>query len=156
LRQYGWSSKYKVENAGGRNSRLDEIQAAILNDFLPLLDGWNEQRRQIAKKYFEGIRVGGIKCINSFSKNYVAHLFVIRFNNRDALLAHLKKNNIFSEVHYPILDYMQPSIKDNYRDTFLENSVELSSEVLTLPCYPEMKDSDVSHVIKVVNGFFHD
>lgn len=153
LRQYGWSSKYCVELAGARNSRLDEVQAAVLSAFLPYLDAWNTRRRQIARKYTETIRNPGVSAPPVGGGDYVAHLYVLRATNRDSLRKHLRDSNIATEIHYPIPDYRQPVFADRFSGLSLDNSEQLAHEVLSLPCYPEMTDSQVDEVIAVVNSW---
>lgn len=153
LRQYGWSSKYKVELAGARNSRLDEMQAAILSVFLPDLDIANERRRAVASRYSQSIRHPDVQVPNVYLDDYVAHLYVIRTSRRDALRAHLQASDIGTDIHYPIPDYRQPVFADRYANLHLPNTERLSEEILTLPCYPEMTDSQVGKVIATVNAW---
>lgn len=153
LRQYGWTSKYTVEIAGARNSRLDEIQAAILLVFLPDLDVANARRRAIANQYSEEINHPKVNVPGVFGEEYVAHLYVVRAEEREALRHHLKSRNIGTDIHYPIPDYRQPVFGNRFESVFLENTERLSGETLTLPCYPEMTDSDVSRVIEAVNSW---
>lgn len=153
LRQYGWSSKYCVELEGARNSRLDEIQAAILSEFLPHLDEGNTRRREIAERYRTEIKKSAISHPKESGCAYVAHLYVIKSADRDALQKHLRSENIASDVHYPIPDYKQPVFENRYNGVCLENTESLAKEILTLPCYPEMTDSEVSAVIDAVNGW---
>jgi dTDP-4-amino-4,6-dideoxygalactose transaminase len=151
LRQYGWTSKYRVEHAGARNSRLDEIQAAILSVFLPELDTENARRRAIATQYSQSIRHPCVQVPGVYRDDYVAHLYVIRTARRDALRAHLQAYDITTDVHYPIPDYRQPIFGNRYADTHLPNTERLTGEILTLPCYPEMTDIEVEQVIQAVN-----
>lgn len=153
LRQYGWASKYTVKVAGGRNSRLDEMQAAILSEFLPGLDKANERRREIAAFYSSQIKHAGIALPKEGSLNYVAHLYVVRTARRDALREHLRALNIASEVHYPIPDYRQPVFGERFSGVQLVNTDRLAQEILTLPCYPEMSSDEVSGVVAAVNGW---
>jgi aminotransferase EvaB len=153
LRQYGWSSKYCVELGGARNSRLDEMQAAILSEFLPHLDEGNARRNQIADRYRNEIKQSEIVHPQGNSDAWVAHLYVIKSPKRDALQQHLRSLQIASEVHYPIPDYKQPVFKNAHADVQLANTERLAKEILTLPCYPEMDDAEVSAVINAVNGW---
>lgn len=153
LRQYGWSSKYCVELAGARNSRLDEMQAAILSEFLPHLDGGNARRNQIAERYSNEIKQPDITHPQANGDAWVAHLYVVKSSKRGSLQQHLRGMQIASEVHYPIPDYQQPVFKNAYADVRLTNTERLVKEILTLPCYPEMEDAEVSAVIKAVNGW---
>ncbi len=136
---------------GARNSRLDEMQAAVLSAFLPLLDDSNRRRREIAKTYSLGIDNPNIICNKHYGEDYVAHLFVIRSKERDSLKEHLLDSEVMSEVHYPIPDHKQSAILEMIPSHALGNTELLSKEVLTLPCYPEMTRADVNFVIDVVN-----
>ena len=151
LRQYGWSSKYKVELENARNSRLDEIQAAILLEFLPGLDACNGLRKNIAKAYCVEINSADVTCDQVNDDSYVAHLFVVRSPQRDSLREHLKSAGIASDIHYPIPDHQQPVFKDKYKSLHLKNTARLSQEILTLPCYPEMTRAQVEQVVHAVN-----
>lgn len=152
LRQYGWVGKYRVE-LNGRNSRLDEIQAAILFEFLPLLDSWNVRRRAIATAYSSNIH-SSLVTLPALGKNdYVAHLYVIRCSQRHSLKSHLENVGIATEIHYPIPDHRQPVWCDHFSDLFLPNTELLADEILTLPCYPEMTDGDVQQVISAINNW---
>ncbi|MFG6206193.1 DegT/DnrJ/EryC1/StrS family aminotransferase [Pseudomonas retamae] len=153
LRQYGWSSKYCVELAGARNSRLDEMQAAILSEFLPHLDEGNARRREIAQRYRNEIRHGEINHAQDAGLASVAHLYVIKSPKRDALQQHLRQAQIASDVHYPIPDYKQPVFGEQFAGVHLTNTEQLASLILTLPCYPEMSDEEVGNVIAAVNGW---
>jgi dTDP-4-amino-4,6-dideoxygalactose transaminase len=151
LRLYGWTSKYKVELAGARNSRLDEMQAAILSVFLPDLDIANERRRAITTHYSQSIRHPDIQVPAVYGEEYVAHLYVVRTARRDALRAHLQACDIGTDVHYPIPDYRQPVFGDRFAKIRLSSTECLSDEMLTLPCYPGMTDEQVEQVIDAVN-----
>lgn len=153
LRQYGWSDKYKVDVAGARNSRLDEMQAAILSAFLPGLDAANARRLAIAERYRAGLRHPEVDVPQAGGESYVGHLYVVRSARRDALRAYLREAGIASEVHYPIPDHRQPVFGDRYAAVRLENTERLASDILTLPCYPEMSDADVDRVVAAVNGW---
>jgi len=153
LRQYGWTSKYTVKVAGGRNSRLDEMQAAILSEFLPSLDEANGRRRKIAAHYSSQIKHADIALPREGALNYVAHLYVVRSAHRDALRDHLRTLDIASAVHYPIPDYRQPVFGERFSGIQLTNTDRLAQEILTLPCYPEMTDDEVGSVVAAVNGW---
>ena len=153
LRQYGWTTKYRVEVGGARNSRLDEMQAAILSVFLPDLDGLNARRRDIAAQYSAGIVHPELSCPAQAGDEYVAHLYVVQSARRDALCAHLRACEIVTDIHYPIPDYRQPVFGNRFESIRLENTERLSREILTLPCYPEMTDAQVGQVISAVNAW---
>lgn len=156
LRQYGWSQKYKVAVPGGRNSRLDEMQAAVLRTKLPYLDGWNEQRREIAKRYNQAFSGFPLQCPQFTGKEYVAHLYVVQIENRDAFRNFLKENAILTDVHYPIPDHKQAAYalpaESNGK---LEKTEQACEKVVSLPCYPGMTDEEVEQVITVVRMYFN-
>ncbi|WP_441280322.1 DegT/DnrJ/EryC1/StrS family aminotransferase [Tardiphaga sp. 862_B3_N1_1] len=154
LRQYGWSSKYVVTIAGARNSRLDEIQASVLSDFLPFLDEENSRRRAIAARYAASISHPLIELMPPRNDDgYVAHLYVILAQNREGLRTHLTACGIASDVHYPLPDHRQPLLSDRFAAVTLPVTERLAGRNLTLPCYPEMTDEDVDAVIAAVNGW---
>ena len=153
LRQYGWGVKYKVEISGGRNSRLDELQAAILNTFLPYLDAWNTRRREIATFYSTSIKHPKVQVPPVFGKENVAHLYVIQSDERDDLRQYLKKQGIATDIHYPIPDYQQSIFKNKFFGFQLPNTEFLAKKILTLPCYPEMNLEDMALIIKAINNW---
>lgn len=152
LRQYGWTAKYESGTAGGRNTRLDEIQAAILCDRLPLLDAENRRRREIARRYTAALAgrrdpvppPGG-------DADWVAHLYVVRSARRAELRAWLDSRGIRTDVHYPIPDHRQPSQEAlPRRSTDLPVTERLAGEVLSLPCFPELEDAEIEAVIAAI------
>lgn len=151
LRQYGWTTKYQVEIGGARNSRLDEIQAAILSVFLPTLDATNVRRREIASLYTTKIEHSDVNLPHVGKEDYVAHLYVLRSAGRDSLREHLRESGISAEVHYPIPDHQQPLFGNRFDLISLKNTEQLSKEILTLPCYPEMSDAQVEQVAARIN-----
>jgi dTDP-4-amino-4,6-dideoxygalactose transaminase len=152
LRQYGWDKKYQVSRAGGRNSRLDELQAALLLAKLPHLDRWNEDRRALARRYSNEVSNPRIECPQDFGADNVAHLFVVRCQDREGLRRHLEAHGISSDVHYPIPDHRQPAYSACHAGPLPETE-RLAREILTIPCFPEMEEEEVSRVIKAVNSW---
>lgn len=154
LRQYGWSSKYQVDHAGGKNSRLDEIQAAILRVKLPLLDTWNESRRDIARRYNEAFSSLAVEGVPGVDESFVGHLYVLRTTKRDALRDFLKSQGISTDIHYPIPDHRQTAYAEPHIVGSLEVTERLCKTLVTLPCFPGMTDKEVSSVIAAVRTFF--
>lgn len=153
LRQYGWTSKYRNELPGGRNSRLDEMQAAFLRIMLPLLDGWNARRRAIANRYSRDIRNERIQVPATSGEEYVGHLYVVQTSDRGALQRHLADAGIGSDVHYPVGDHRQPLFKSRFASTSLPATEAACRDVLTIPCFPELNDDEVTRVIQACNNF---
>lgn len=155
LRQYGWGNKYQFKFLYGRNSRMDEIQAAILKAFLPYLDSWNGKRIAIAAQYYKLLKdIPDIHLPKVNGRNYVAHLYVIRHPNRSDLINYLISKNIVPDIHYPISDYKQEAVIKRIGHTQpLLNTELVTSQILTLPCFPEMTQSEVTRVAEAVLNF---
>lgn len=153
LRQYGWAGKYRVEAGGGRNSRLDELQAAVLRAKLPRLDAWNEQRRDIARRYDAAFADLPLQCPGVVSSEYVAHLYVARTARRDALRAFLASRNIATEIHYPVPDHRQTVLAGSGGPSLPATEL-LAEQIVTLPCFPGLPEEAVERVIAAVREFF--
>lgn len=153
LRQYGWDQKYRVAIPGGRNSRLDEMQAAILRVKLPHLDSWNEQRRSIAQRYSAAFAGLDMRLPCSVSDDYVAHLYVVRVKDRSAFAAALKAQSVSTDIHYPIPDHKQPAYS-NAASVALKVTEQACDSVISLPCFPGLSDEEVSRVIAAVTAYF--
>ncbi|RBL68118.1 DegT/DnrJ/EryC1/StrS family aminotransferase [Pseudomonas sp. MWU13-2625] len=154
LRQYGWSSKYHVGHAGGKNSRLDEMQAAILRIKLPLLDAWNASRRDIATRYNAAFATLGFDALPSVDDSYAAHLYVARLQNRDGFREFLKSEGVTTDVHYPVPDHLQAAYTEPRIAGTLEVTESTCKNLVTLPCFPGMADEAVEAVIAAVKKYF--
>ncbi len=153
LRQYGWESKYRVVDRGGCNSRLDELQAAVLNVKLQHLDSWTQQRQQIGQTYSETINHVHVKTPEAVA-GHVYHLYVLKSEHRDALQAHLKAHEIATDIHYPLLDYQQPVFAgEAISKQQLTNSEANVAQILTVPCYPELDDAGLQTVVAAINSW---
>lgn len=155
LREYGWQDRY-ISNIAGRNSRLDEIQAAVLRVKLKYLNLNNSRRREIATEYSMNLAKLPLTLPSSREDCIeVFHLYVIRLDNREKLRLHLEKYGIQAGIHYPIPIHMQPAYRDRIRVIGQMNTTKkISTEVLSLPIYPELLPSDQEKVIKSINTFF--
>ena len=155
MRMYGMRDKDHVQ-IHGMNSRLDEIQAAILSVKLKYLDKLNNQRNLIAKKYISGLNNELIKhqniLKNTFS-NY--HVFESRFmGDRDALIDFLEENNIQVNIYYLFPHHLQDSLSYlGYSVGDFPVSERLSTEVIALPLYPEIELTTVDHIISIINNY---
>jgi dTDP-4-amino-4,6-dideoxygalactose transaminase len=153
LRQYGWGRKYCVEREGGRNSRLDEMQAAMLRVKLPHLRRANGARVAIARRYRDRMGDLPVRVVDWNAGEYIAHLFVVCCRDREALRARLAERGIGTDVHYPIPDHLQPT--EIARDhAALPLTEAACREVLTLPCFPGMTDADVDRVIDAIRSHY--
>ena len=155
LREYGWKKRY-VSDIPGRNSRLDEIQAAILRVKLKYLDDDNCKRKQIANFYSNNLDNLNIKIPkNKQNADHVYHLYVIQVENREYLIKHLNKNNIFPGIHYPVPIHMQPAYRNRlFASLELPVTSEISRKVLSLPLFPELSLDEVEFITKTVNSFY--
>lgn len=152
LRTYGWDSE-RVCLIDGMNSRLDEIQAAILNVKLPFLDRNNEQRRRIAARYLDELSSLPLRLPQDPSGQHVYHLFVIALNERDQLRSHLLKDGVAAGIHYALPSHLHPAFR-SFATSPLPVTENLVQQILTLPIYPELSEDEVGAVTKSVRSFF--
>ena len=155
LGNYG--SDYKYHHLyQGTNSRLDEMQAAFLRIKLPQLDRWNQDRKAIAKRYFEEITNPEVMLPMRPNNEYdhVYHVFAIRCNRRDELEEYLKNHGIGTVKHYPIPMHMQPCYKElGIKEGDLPIAEEISRTILSIPMYYGMTEEEVTYVIDILNAF---
>jgi aminotransferase EvaB len=151
LRQYGWSEKYRAVLPEGRNSRLDELHAAILRKKLPYLDAWNQRRRDIAARYHAAAAGTKLQFVHQPDADYVAHLCVARHTDRDRLQKRLDERGIGVAVHYPIPDHRQESMRSrSWRAEELPMTERAVNEILTFPCFAEMNQSEIDYVCDAI------
>ncbi len=144
LRQYGWESKYRTSRPAGRNSRLDELQAAILRVKLPLLDGWNERRREIHARY-EAAASGSVRLVNRATECFTGHLAVIEVDDRGTAQAVLAGHGIRFDVHYPIPDHQQPLLAERPARA-LPVTERAAGRILSVPLFPELTEAEIERV----------
>jgi len=154
LRNYGEERRYH-HTAKGINSRLDEIQAAILRAKLPYLDRWNDRRREIARIYNREINNKAVikpEEMEYGRSNY--HLYVIRCARRDKLQDHLAERGVTTLIHYPVPIHLQPAFSDLGKVVGdFPVTEECAGEVLSLPIFPELTDEEIHQVAQSVNSF---
>ncbi|WP_375448181.1 DegT/DnrJ/EryC1/StrS family aminotransferase [uncultured Fibrella sp.] len=152
-RNYGSAQKYH-NDVPGHNSRLDELQAAILSEKLPFLNHENARRRQIARRYVAELTLPGLMLPPADAiEQDVWHLFVIRHPQRDAFRDYLRAQGIGTDVHYPVPPHRQVAYAGQWPADAFPIADLLHQQVVSLPLNPAMTDDDVSRVIAVVNGF---
>lgn len=152
LRNYGSSKKY-CHNEKGVNSRLDEIQAAILNVKLDNLDKWNTFRNKAAKRYLNEIKNEKIILPQVSKDNYhVWHLFVVRTENRDEFQKYMQDNGIKTLIHYPTAIHKQKAYSE-YSNLELPLAEEYAKTVVSLPMYYGMTEEEITYVIDVINKY---
>ncbi|MEW6240213.1 MAG: DegT/DnrJ/EryC1/StrS family aminotransferase [Chloroflexota bacterium] len=157
LRQYGWRERF-VSILKGINSRLDEMQAAILRVKLRHLDRWNARRRELARLYDELLADTGL-TLPAQPKDavHVYHQYVIRHPQRERLKAFLKENGVQTIVHYPVPVHLQPAYHDlGYSLGSLPSSELAAAQVLSLPVYPEMDEEAISRVSRLIHAHLAD
>jgi dTDP-4-amino-4,6-dideoxygalactose transaminase len=155
LREYGWTERY-ISSLQGWNTRLDEIQAAVLRIKLRGLDKDNNFRQRVAETYAIGLEGEGLflpPCRQDV--NHVYHLYVVRSKKRNELQAYLKSREIGSLIHYPAPVHLQPAYKSRITGSdCLLHTERIVQEILSLPMYPELSSQDVQTVIRAINAFF--
>lgn len=152
LTNYGSGKKYHFEYKGF-NSRLDEIQAAILDVKLKYLDRDNERRKDIADYYLNNINNNEIilpKLVDR--ESHVFHLFVIRTSKRDELLDYLLNKEIQVQIHYPVPPHKQKAYKE-WKKLYFPITEKIHKEILSLPISPVLTDNEVKKIVETVNSF---
>lgn len=154
LRNYGQSKRYYHDSIG-INSRLDEIQCAILSAQLPYVHQWNEQRRQIAAKYTAGLKDLVVTPVEQPGFKHVYHLYVIQTPYRDELQAYLLERGVQCLIHYPIPAHRQQAYQFlGYKAGSLPTTEHIVDRILSLPMFPEMTDDQVQQVIDGIKEFY--
>jgi dTDP-4-amino-4,6-dideoxygalactose transaminase len=157
LRMYGWGEKYRAEEPGGRNSRLDELQAAVLRVKLAHLDAWNGARRERAVWYNE-LLAGTPLELPPDEVGHVYHLYVVGCEQRDTLRLYLGSAGIGTDIHYPLPAHQQlayaSACVQPYGAGHLPHTEQRAQQVLSLPIYPELSRAEVEQVADVIRAFF--
>jgi dTDP-4-amino-4,6-dideoxygalactose transaminase len=154
IRQYGWKQRY-ISEIKGVNSRLDDIQAAILRVKLRHLDDWNQRRQSLAGLYNILLAECGLDLpvVHPYA-NHVYHQYVIQSHRRDELRSFLARRSIHTGIHYPVPVHLQPAFRNlGYGLGDFSNTEKLSGQILTLPLYPEMPDHSVEIVCQAIQDF---
>jgi dTDP-4-amino-4,6-dideoxygalactose transaminase len=149
-RNYGQTKRYHHETKG-INSRMDEIQAAILSVKLQYLDQQNLIRNKIAAFYRKNLKTVECLSVNEYGTP-VHHLFVIKTESRDLLMQHLLKNEIQTLIHYPIPIHHQNAFIWQKEEN-LEHSVHFADTILSIPLYPELHENEVEKIVNSINEF---
>lgn len=153
LRNYGKSKRdyYPIK---GINSRLDEVQAAILRVKLKYLDSWNKKRREIAHLYSDLLNNIYITSIEKDGCLHIFHLYVIRTEYRDNLRAYLKENGIDTLIHYPVPVHLQEAYKDlQYKISDFPVAEQFLKEILSLPIHPYLSKSKIKYICNRINNY---
>jgi dTDP-4-amino-4,6-dideoxygalactose transaminase len=154
LREYGWAERL-ISHEAGWNTRLDELQAAILRVKLKYLDQDNRARAKLADLYHLGLNDMPLTLPSAEKgSTHVYHLFVIKTRERDRLLGFLKDRDIGAAIHYPAPVHLQPAY--TYLGNKLPQTEKTAKEILTLPMYPELAEDAVKTVVDAVREFVND
>jgi dTDP-4-amino-4,6-dideoxygalactose transaminase len=154
IRQYGWKRRY-ISDLQGVNSRLDEVQAAILRVKLQHLDRQNDRRRQIAAAYDAALAGTGLTPpVRRADAHHVFHLYVLRHPKRDELMFSLKARGIGTGIHYPMPVHSQPAYAGRVPlgPANCAETARAAEEVFSLPMYPELTDDQVARVCDALSG----
>ena len=153
LRSYGAQERDHSE-IKGFNSRLDEMQAAILVAKLPYVDAWNLRRRAIAEVYASALAETGIICpVEAPERYHVYHLYVVRVEDRDRFRGHLRECGIDTGVHYPVPIHRQAAYSEcREMAPYLPVTDKITSHIVSLPIYPELHDAEVDRVVEACRG----
>jgi dTDP-4-amino-4,6-dideoxygalactose transaminase len=150
LRQYGWTTeKYNARLPGGTNSRLDEIQAAALLVRLPLLAAGNARRREIVAAYRDAA-APGVRVLPAEGESHVAHLAVIEVDQREEVREFFAARGIGTDIHYPVPDHRLPAFRADYASTHLPVTERLAGRVLSLPLFPELRESEIERICRAL------
>ncbi len=154
LRNYGQREK-NVHSMMAFNSRLDTIQAAVLLVKLPYLDVWNEQRRKAADWYRQHLQDTELTLMSENDDvRHVYHLFVAKHNRRDALMEHLKHEQVFCGIHYPMpLHHAEPYAQVRSIPRDLPVCTKLADQIFSLPMFPGITEQQIIHVSDAVKSF---
>jgi dTDP-4-amino-4,6-dideoxygalactose transaminase len=151
LRNGGQTSRYQHQEAGV-NSRLDEMQAAILRARLPFLEKWTARRRAIAARYRSGLNGSALLVPREFDAGHVYHLFPVLTPHRDAFQAHMRDRGIETLIHYPVPIPRQPALAQASPATCAAAD-RACAQVVSLPMYPGLSDPAVSATVEAAAAF---
>ena len=151
LAQYGWSERYVISDSDGFNSRLDEIQAAILVSRMQRLSHNNQVRRSIVARYVKALNKPRYMVHND-ADDFVGHLAAMITPQQQSDIEKLNQANVGNGVHYPVLDHHQPAWKKYFVGISLPNSEQLVKSVITLPCFPLMTEDEISRVCQILKS----
>lgn len=155
LRNYGQSDRYHHPELGV-NSRLDELQAALLIVRLTWLEKFTSRRQEIAQQYYQHIKNPSIELLappHNVS-NHVYHLFVLRCQKPEDLIQHLQQQGIASLQHYPVPIHHQPPCKDiKFDPQGLKHTEQHAFQCVSIPCHPHLHDEEVDKIISAVNSY---
>jgi dTDP-4-amino-4,6-dideoxygalactose transaminase len=151
LREYGWTpqSRY-ISQEEGMNSRLDELQAAILRVKLRYLEQWNGRRRELAAHYARQLPASLSKPVEAPACTHVYHLYVVRTPDRDGFRQRLQALGIGTAIHYPAPIHQQPAYRRSASRPALPQTERLAHEIVSLPMHPHLSDAEMTRITAAV------
>lgn len=151
LRNYGQETRY-IHRIKGYNSRMDELQAAILRAKLPHLNAWNARRREIARRYHAAFAPLGLRCpLEGVGRVHCYHLYVLKVPQRERFQAMLQQQGIQTLIHYPVPVHLQAAYAEcRSQGAHLPCTERGAAEILSIPLFPELTDAEVDHIIQAV------
>ena len=155
ISQYGWDQN-RISVSDGFNSRLDEIQAAVLLEKLNFIDEWNSRRIEIANKYSSELSMSFFEKPRSGAHfSHVFHLYVVRIDsiNRESLIKYARQRGVQLSIHYKIPNHLHPNFKRFQRGNNLSNTEIICKEIISIPIYPNLRIKEINHVCAVLNDF---
>ena len=157
IRNYGSEVKYyNIEK--GVNSRLDELQAALLSAKLPLLNKWNHERNAAASQYMHHLKDVGDIVLPQVANDCtsVFHLFIVRTNKRTELQKHLTESGVGTMIHYPVPPHLQEAYRElNYQKGDFPIAEMIAETALSLPLFPGITELEIEHVCNAIKSFFN-
>jgi dTDP-4-amino-4,6-dideoxygalactose transaminase len=155
IRDHGSERRY-YHDLVGMNARLDEIQAVVLRAKLPHLEKWNQLRLAHAHLYNQLLRgAPAATPVEREGNTHIYHLYVVRVPRRDELQAWLKERGIFTGIHYPVPNHLQPALKFlGYQEGDLPATEQAVKEIISLPMFAELTDEEIGTVVNSVKEFY--
>lgn len=156
LRQHGSKKKYYNELIGF-NSRLDEIQAAILLVKLKYIDDWNKRRSEIAQRYNQGLKLDGLITpakTNNCERGHIYHLYVLQHERRDELIKYLSQKGIATGIYYPVPLHLTKALQFlGYKEGDFKVAEEVCRKSFAIPMFPELTEEEIEFIISSINEF---
>ena len=149
--QYGWSERYIISDMNGFNSRLDEIQAAVLLERIQTLQSNNDKRRTIVRQYADALPASH-KMIWRDDASYVGHLAIVVGPSRAHIQQVLDAHEVGHGIHYPVTDNSQPAWQEVFVDASVPNCDQLATQIVTIPCFPSMTAAEIAQVCTALSA----
>jgi len=156
LRQYGWNPKYQIRLPGGKNSRLDEIQAAVLRIGLKGVLDLSQRRTKIVGQYSKSLENSAIKLVTSHNEGSAGHLAVLLLPatvDRNEFRKTLREAGVQTDIHYPILDTTQLGLRRGREPSFLPISENSAEKIVSIPLFPQLTDTEIELICHSINSY---